>query len=218
MTMSGSPPTADRPVRGLSERTLSEIEEHLKLRERQREGLFERARHLRRLSQGLMTRLHEGLDDRVPIQELKREASQLLVELRGPLQEEASLAHDALQEYAEAVLLDAVIHGAELPGPAELGIPVEPYLLGVGDLVGEVRRLTLRALADGEIPRAEHLVALMQKLYHDLMRFDAPRSIVAMKPKQDTARALLERTRGDLVLAQMLARARLPVRAAGDAK
>ncbi len=216
MTTSGSPPTADpRPVRGLSERTLGEIDEHLKEREQRREALFDRARRLRRLSQGLMTRLHEGLSDPAPLNELRRESEALVAELRGPLQEEASIAHDALQECAEALLLDAAIRGGELPGPKELGIPVEPYLLGAGDLVGEVRRLALRALADGDLPRAERRVALMEMLYHDLMRFDAPRSIVAMKPKQDTARALLERTRADLALGQMLSRARLPARPAG---
>lgn len=162
-----------------------------------------------------MTRIHEGAHEAALVAELRRGASELVAELRGPLQEEASLAQDALQECAEALLLEAVVRGAPLPGPTDLGIPPEPYLLGVGDLVGEVRRLTLRALADGRIERAEHDLALMEKLYHDLMRFDAPRSIVAMKPKQDTARALLERTRGDLTLAQMLERARLPVRPAG---
>ena len=76
--------------------------------------------------------------------------------------------------------------------------------------MGEIRRLTLRSLADDRLEEAEGRLALMEKIYHDLMRFDAPRSILSMKPKQDAARALLERTRGEVTMAQVLARAHLP--------
>jgi translin len=196
----------------LGEELLTDLESRLRQRELRREEVHDRARRLRRSAQTLMGRLHEGTANPAELAELRRSLSEFASELRDDLRDESALALDALQEGVEALLLDAVCRNVPLPGPAELGVPPEPYLLGLGDLVGEVRRIALRALAEGEVERAEAHLMLMQALYHALMRFDTPRSIVALKPKQDAARALLERTRGEVTMARMLARAGAPVR------
>jgi translin len=208
--MSGSPPTGERPAPVVPEVILGEIEARLRQRELRREEVHDRARRLRRVAQGLMTRLHEDAASPAEVAELRRAMEGFADELRDELRDDAFLAQDALQEAVEALLLEAVIRKAPLPGPTELGVPAEAYLLGLGDLVGEVRRLILRALSDGKLSRAEELLRLMDGLYHALMRFEAPRSIVSMKPKQDAARALLEKTRGDVTLARLLARVHLP--------
>jgi translin len=49
----------------------------------------------------------------------------------------------------------------------------------------------------------------MESLYHTLLGFETARAIVSLKPKQDTARALLERTRGEVTMARLLHRAGL---------
>ena len=48
----------------------------------------------------------------------------------------------------------------------------------------------------------------MEELTQALLRFDTSRAIVQLKPKQDQARTLVERTRGEVVMARFLARAR----------
>jgi translin len=207
---SDSPHTAERHPSVVSELVLGEIELRLRQRELRREEVHDRARRLRRMAQGLMTRMHEGAASASEVAELKRDLAGFATELREGLRDDAFLAQDALQECVEALLLEAVVRNAPLPSPTELGVPPEPYLLGLGDLVGEVRRLILRALSDGKLSRAEELLRLMEDLYHALMRFEAPRSIVAMKPKQDVARSLLEKTRGEVTLARLLARVHLP--------
>jgi len=53
---SGRAPATPSP--GVPEGVLSTIEAHLRQRELRREDLYQRARRLRRLSQGTMTRLH----------------------------------------------------------------------------------------------------------------------------------------------------------------
>jgi translin len=196
--------------RGVPEAVLLRIEAHLRQRELSRDDLYERARRLRRMAQGAMVRIHAGAAGSAETAEVARSLKEFSDRLRDEGRGDDGVARDALQESVEALLLGAVVSGTELPGPAELGVDPEPFLLGLGDLVGEVRRLVLRALTDGQLDRAEEYLALMEQLYHSLMRFDAPRAVVALKPKQDTARALLERTRGELTLAQLLARARLP--------
>jgi translin len=211
--MPGSRSSSDRqkaPLPALSEKTLSEIEMHLKRRETRRDELIERARQLRRQSQFVMHQLHQGRRLEAAIEDVRTGARQLTETLREEAGLDAGPVLAALQECVEATLLDATFQGGELPGPTELGVEPEPYLLGLGDLIGELRRRVLEELSADDLPEAERLLALMEELSHALARFEAPRSIVSLKPKQDTARALVERTRGDLTLARLLVRARLP--------
>ncbi len=210
---SGSRSSADasggRPE-GVPEPVLAGIEAHLRQRELRREDLYQRARRLRRLSQGTMARLHVEGAAPADLAEIRRAMAELADWLRREGRGDEPIALDAFQEAVEAVLLGAIVGGAPLPGPSDLGVDPEPYLLGLGDVVGEVRRLTLDRLGHDDLAGAEARLALMERLTRALLRFDTTRAIVQLKPKQDTARTLLERTRGEVVMARFLARARPP--------
>ena len=199
---------SSKPV--VPEHVVHAIEEHLTRREARRDEIAGRARHLRRLAQSAMTHLHDERPTGEEIGRVRAETRELadwiLREGRG----DEGLVHDAFQEAAEAMLLDELVGERALSGPTELGVDPETYVAGLADLVGEVRRVILRHLSKGELPQAERYLEIMDELYRTLMHFETPRGIVAMKPKQDTARALLERTRGDVTMARMLARAHLP--------
>jgi translin len=203
---SGSDPRGTSP--GVPDPVLAGIEAHLRQRELRREDLYQRARRLRRLSQGTMMRLHAEGTAPAELAEVRRGMAELADGLRREGPGDAPLALDALQEAAEAALLGAVAAGDPLPGPSDLGIDPEPYLLGLGDVVGEVRRRALDRLGRDDLSGAEAELGLMERLTRALLRFDTTRAIVPLKPKQDTARALLERTRGEVVMARFLARAR----------
>lgn len=155
-----------------------------------------------------MTRLHEGHDLTAELAEIHHATVELADWVRREGRGDEGLAQDAFQESVEASLLGAVLAQRKIPGPQELGVDPEPYLLGLGDLVGEVRRLALDRIADGDVAAAEEYLHLMDQLHHTLMRFDTTRGIVALKPKQDVARALLERTRGEVTMARLLGRFR----------
>ena len=207
------PPT---PSPGVPEGVLSTIEAHLRQRELRREDLYQRARRLRRLSQGTMTRLHAEGSAATDLAEIRRAMAELADWLRREGRGDEAMALDAFQEAVEAVLLGAIAAGESLPGPAELGVDPEPYLLGLGDVVGEVRRRVLDRLGHDDLAGAEADLALMELLTRALLRFDTTRAIVQLKPKQDTARTLLERTRGEVVMARFLARARPPERSPAE--
>lgn len=200
------------PPQGPPESVLVSIEAHLRQREERREDLHQRARQLRRLAQSVMIRIHEGRPFESELTDLRQRTSDLTGWLEHDGRADRGLAQDALQESVEASLLAAVVLARPLPGPSELGVEPEVYLLGLGDLVGEVRRLTLDRLAQGDISGARAYVVLMESLFHTLLRFDTTRAIVALKPKQDTARALLERTRGEVTMAEVMARISAPTR------
>jgi translin len=207
----GSPSSSSRAPgasSGVPDTVLATIEAHLRQRELRREDLYERARRLRRLAQGTMTRLHANGSAAVELAEVRRGMAELADWLHREGRGDEPLALDAFQEAVEAVLLGAVAAGDPLPGPSELGVDPEPYLLGLGDVVGEVRRRVLDRLGHDDVAGAEADLALMERLTRSLLRFDTTRAIVPLKPKQDTARTLLERTRGEVVMARFLSRAR----------
>ncbi len=209
--MPGSPssgsPSPTPP--GLPEAVLLSIDAHLRQRELRREDLYQRSRRLRRLAQATMTRLHfDPTSGTAELAEIRRALGELSDWLRREGRGDEPMASDALQEAVEAVLLGAIVAGTALPGPNELGVEPEPYLLGLGDVVGEVRRLVLDRLSRDDVAGAETQLLLMERLTQALLRFDTTRAIVQLKPKQDTARMLLERTRGEVVMARFLARAR----------
>ncbi len=195
---------------GVPEGVLAEIEAHLRQRELRREDLYQRARRLRRLAQGTMSRLHAEGSAPADLAEIRRAMAELGDWLRREGRGDEPLALDALQEAVEAVLLGAIVDRSPIPGPSDLGVDPEPYLLGLGDVVGEVRRLALDRLGHDDLAGAEAALALMERLTRTLLKFDTTRAIVPLKPKQDTARALLERTRGEVVMARFWARARPP--------
>ncbi len=205
----GSPSTGEVPVSpGVPEPALAAIEAHLRQRELRREDLYQRARRLRRLSQTTMTRIHST--GKVPPEEaeIRRSMAELSEWLHREGRGDEPMASDALQEAVEAVLLASAANHTVFPGPSDLGVDPEPYLLGLGDVVGEIRRRVLDRLGRDDLPGAEAELLLMERLTHALLRFDTTRAIVPLKPKQDTARALLERTRGEVVMARHLVRVR----------
>jgi translin len=215
---SGSPSSGSDPPpnpEGVPEAALASIEAHLRQRELRREELYQRARRLRRLAQSTMSRLHAERVVPPAIADVRKELAELADWLRREGRGDEGLALDALQEGVEAVLLAAILAGNPLPGPSDLGVDPEPYLLGLGDVVGEVRRLALDRLAHDDLAGAEARLALMDALARDLLRFDTTRAIVQLKPKQDTARSLLERTRGEVVMARLHLRAHPPSSGAG---
>jgi translin len=203
---SSSPAPATSPA--LGEAVLGAIEVHLRQRELRREELYQQARRLRRLAQGTMTRLHAGSAEAAELAAVRASLAELSDRLRREGRADEPLVHDALQEAVEASLLGAIIAHASLPGPTDLDVEPEPYLLGLGDVVGEVRRLVLARLGVDDLDGAERYLRLMEELAQSLLRFDTSRAIVQLKPKQDQARALVERTRGEVVMARYLARVR----------
>jgi translin len=205
---SSASPGAGPPA--LGEAVLGSIETHLRQRELRREELYQQARRLRRLAQTTMTRLHVGLAQPSEVAAVRTSLAELSDRLRRDGRADEPLVHDALQEAVEASLLGAIVERAPLPGPGELAVEPEAYLLGLGDVVGEVRRLVLERLGSDDLDGAERLLRLMEELTGALLRFDTSRAIVQLKPKQDVARALVERTRGEVVMARFLARARPP--------
>ncbi len=114
----------------------------------------------------------------------------------------AGFVHDAQKEYAEARATFALINGEPLPEPEELGVEYPAYLNGLGEAVGELRRSILDLIREGHLERGDELLTYMDDIYYLLVSFDYPDAITGgLRRTTDMARAIMERTRGDLTTA-----------------
>ncbi len=114
----------------------------------------------------------------------------------------AGFVHDAQKEYAEAMATHALINGDPLPEPEELGVEYPAYLNGLGEVVGELRRSILDLIREGRLERGDELLSYMDDIYYLMVSFDYPDAITrGLRRTTDMARAIMERTRGDLTTA-----------------
>jgi translin len=108
---------------------------------------------------------------------------------------------DALKEYAEAVIVSALVGGGSLPSPEALGLEVNTYLKGLAEAVGELRRRCLDILRGGHSQEAEVLLNHMDEIYAVLTTMDYPDAVTAgLRRQTDITRSIVERTRGDITL------------------
>lgn len=175
--------------------------EELKAKERKREEIIDRARRARILSKKAIHLVHVG--DLTQAQSMIEEARKLLLEIRPrlveydlPLMEEI---HEAEEEHAEASALYRLKMSGHLPAPEEVGVPLSAYILGVGDVVGELRREALDMLRVGEAEKAEEALELMERIYLELLSMEeASLLLKGLRRKLDVARVLIEETRGEI--------------------
>ncbi|MGI9145883.1 MAG: haloacid dehalogenase [Chloroflexota bacterium] len=109
---------------------------------------------------------------------------------------------DAQKELVEAHSTYALVKGHALPEPATLGIAPAPFLNGLAEAVGELRRYLLDQLRRGEVDGCERLLGAMDDIYSLLVTLDYPDALTGgLRRSTDSTRGILEKTRGDLTLA-----------------
>jgi len=113
----------------------------------------------------------------------------------------AGFVENAAQELVEAHCLYNIMKGKSLPDPDELQTTYSSYLLGLCDLVGELRRTTLDSIRSADTKNADECLNMMEEIYNVIIRFDYPSGLIPIKKKQDMVRGLIEKTRGELAVA-----------------
>ncbi len=162
-------------------------------------------RDLHKLSSEAVYEIHRG--DLEAAREKLDKAAELVSKLHDLLGDFPELlrtgfAENHLQEYAEAEILYRIVKERRVPTPDEINVSPRAYLLGLLDVVGELRRIVVDALREGELDRAEEFLGIMEEIYSLTMTFDYPRAVVPnLKRKQDVARSLLEKTRSEVTIA-----------------
>jgi translin len=178
------------------------IEEILDEKDTVREIAIKSSRSVIRLCGNAVRTLHKGKDASSIIDEAMEELQRLVSITRDfPEIKHSGLVESAMQEYVEARLFRATLENETYLSFEDLGVTPEAYLMGLGDIIGEIRREALNHIRKGEVDKASEYLEIMESLYDFLMRFHYPNSLVAIKRKQDIARGVLEKTRGEVAVA-----------------
>ncbi|MGD2103143.1 MAG: haloacid dehalogenase [Acidimicrobiia bacterium] len=137
-------------------------------------------------------------------EELIQDAGDRLEDITGSLADHPELighavVTDAAKEYAEARITQAIFTGAECPDFDDLGMDPVPYLHGLGEAVGEMRRRMLDLLRAERIDEAEKMLEEMDRIVDLLAEIDYPDGMTSgLRRTTDVSRSLVERSRSDL--------------------
>ncbi len=107
----------------------------------------------------------------------------------------------AFQEYAEARTLLTLVEENRFISPDDIDVASVAYVLGLADVIGELRRRSLDSLRKEDVKTAEECLRLMEEIYVELMSMDEAYMLVpGLRRKSDIARRLIETTRGDITI------------------
>lgn len=129
-----------------------------------------------------------------------KEAEKILKKLKPLRTDFRSQIDHIFQEYVEAKVLLAISLKKPIPSPKQTFSPSVPYLLGLLDCVGELKREMYESLRKGDKKEAERYFIHMENIFDSLMHLKFSNSILPdFRRKQDVARIQIEQARGELI-------------------
>jgi translin len=200
--MSRAEPPANHAMKNL-DGIIEKIGNHIGEKEKIREDALRHSRDIIICCRRGIQQLHRGQSHEA--ESFIAQASATLKQLYELTKDYPDLSHagfveNAVQEYVEISCLFNIIKGKDLPDPDTIQTTYSAYLLGLCDVVGELRRAALDFMLEGATEKANEYLRYMDQIYDAIMSFDYPASLVPIKKKQDMIRSLIEKTRGELVV------------------
>ncbi len=181
---------------------LTEIRKELKTKEEVQENAKSDMQKARSLSKQAILLIHQKkFNEAKRLIEKARKIIRRLNEasIKYPKLIHSGLFGAALQEYSEANIFLTLIQESRFIAPDQIEVPSVDYVLGLADVVGEYRRLTLDFLREGSLEEAEECLRTMEEIYTELMAMDEAYALVSgLRRKCDIARKIIEVTRGDV--------------------
>ena len=105
------------------------------------------------------------------------------------------------QEYAELCIFLGYVEKGKL---VKVNVPPEYYLTGLGDAIGELKRIGMELLAEGNVKGAVKLHSDLEEIYNEFSQFIYPNAIApGLKHKQDVARKVLNDFYTHILLVKM---------------
>jgi len=112
----------------------------------------------------------------------------------------SGMVRDTLTEYVEAIQFYNLAKRGKYVKYEEINVPPSSYILGLLDTVGELRRLLLDLLKNGDLAEAERMLSYMEEIYSAICLLNIPDAILpGYRRKCDVTRQLLERSKSELV-------------------
>lgn len=185
----------------LSKTELTRLQQRLTDYDRAREKLLQLTRRTSRLASWAIIQIH-----REQISKAKTtlaEAEECIAQIRSLLDElsefkQAGYVIVAFQEFAEAKTLFGFATRHKMLLHRDVGVDWMPYLLGLLDFIGELRRMTMDQLKGGKLKEAQGTFECMESVFEDLFLLDRTSIIPTFRRKMDVAKKLVEATRADV--------------------
>jgi len=106
------------------------------------------------------------------------------------------------QEFTELIVFRSIISKEEIPPPSEIKVSPINFALGLGDVIGELRRYALDNIRHSQTQDLNYILESMDEIYTSLFSIDYPSGVTQdLRRKVDVARNIIEKTRGDISLA-----------------
>lgn len=181
-----------------------------------REKAITASRKVIRAAANAIRALHRS--EFVEAEKLIAESRRLLTSIEDAVANTPAVANhtvivDAAKEYTEAVVTRAVFLGEDIPSFVELGVDPVPYLHGLGEAVGEMRRRMLDLLRSEQLSEAESMLDHMDHIVDLLAEVDYPDGMTnGLRRTTDVSRSLVERSRSDLTATVVQERLRKDLR------
>jgi len=185
-----------------SKTELSGLQQRITDYDRKREKLLELARKTTRLAGWAVIQTHRGQISKA--KKTLKEAEESITEIRSLVDERPEFTQVgylivAFQEFAEASILLSFASRRRLPSLRDVSVHWMPYLLGLLDFVGELRRMTMDQLKAGRLRDAQRTFESMEAIFEDLLSLDRTSIIPTFRRKMDVTKKLLEVTRADVI-------------------
>jgi len=183
---------------------INKIQKELRNKEEAKEKVQKDMRKATRLSKQAILFTHQKRFK--DARKLLEEADKLFTELHKVEEAHPDLVYTgivdvAMQEYAEAQTLLNLVEKNQFIPPKKLNVSAAAYVLGLADVIGELRRQALDSLRAGDVKEAEHYLQLMEQIYVELMSMNEAYMLVpGLRRKCDVARRIIETTRGDITI------------------
>ena len=175
--------------------SLQGISKSLKASNASREFLIKNTRDVVILCSHSIIAAHKG-DLRLAKQKIKKAEAVLKVNQKKAKNEFKKYLITPEQEFVEANSFLAVVENKEIPSLKSLNVSDESYILGLLDCIGELKRLVLDNIRNGQLKEADRIFNVMENLYQSLYPFAMYDKIVKeTRRKLDVNRILVEETR-----------------------
>jgi len=175
--------------------SLNKVTKSLSASQDSREYLIKNTRDVIILCSRSIISAHKG--DLVSAKKMAQKAKSLLITYRKKANSELKrYLVTSEQELVEATSFLAIIEKKPIPSVESLKVSDEAYVLGLMDLIGELKRYVFDNIRVGKSKEALHIFEIMEDLYLQLYPFASYDKILKeARKKLDVNRKLVEDTR-----------------------
>ena len=150
--------------------SLESVNDELIKIENKREKLIKESRKIIILCNQSIVSLHQN---KLKESEIKlRDANNLLQSLKENVSPDLKkYLYTPEQELVEALVLNSIVRGIDIPRIDEINVSSQSYLTGLLDAIGEIKRMIFDQTRVGNSKKAEDLFVMIQDIYNEVYPF-----------------------------------------------